>query len=1141
MKRALWKRSMAIALSIVLMFSGNLTAFSMETGSTNEPAAVQEQEDRDDGIVTETASDAEEGNAEAEEMQSSEETDQGDSDADQPPGIEEEAGSETENAAGESGASSYADSSEEAAAADSTQEAAPEEEPENAALGMTGQDTAPVMPAQKFRAESDGGIIVEAEVDEGVLPENTVIKVEDITKKEAMEVAQDQSEEFEGQEVKDAVGVNITFLDAEGKEIQPADDSKVRVKISLPKEQELEKEEAEDKESSFAVLHVDEKGEVTQVEDAEADVNGAEFDAEAFSIYVIASYTLETYFRSFSGENYKITIEFDDTAEIPVGSELYVTEILPDTEEYKGYLSDTRAAMDIEELHQITFARYFDIEIRNDGEKVEPKKPVKVKIEYADAVNKYADDDLSIVHFADDGTEVISEVALSEDHKEIVYEQSSFSVTGTIVTTPQNNSSYAVIVKYGNLYYVVETDGTLLEADYDPAANTVKLDYPLLWTYTTDRGADGGTYRNIRIRTQASHFDGQQLPDGFYYRYIDPNTDSGITEEEKKSGPNERQQADAQHPGYVQACAVNYTDHKIQGNGTYIGVDEQNMRIKGNASAQDAAEVYFAEVTTVPPSANINNTVNHIDISIDGGATLSVPLAYGDYYYYVGGEKRTLHVEQGEDVTLNLKVNDINITPEDMKHAEITAYSQKSGVLNDAFYITGYTQNAQSGYSSPQVRCEGSFKVADIDPFTNTSEERLTQEQLQSRLDNRIYYTVTAKKEVTFQWMYPYGLDGETAQLYSVDGEELSSTVMVNLSKSFDYWDEGNECPPIHLGGPTGEEYWRQGHIMWDTSAHNGSGMDFTLDADVDEQQAGVVAVEITKYLRTEDGEVISPRSEITNQFIVYQKVPASQADIDSVIDKGTGSPGDTSKPEDFQDGYSGIHAKTVTVGTSGEGLVYDYDVHEGMAYIKEDEGSIRKLITDTDGKEWVYDHTEVETEYVWRENGDERKPMHGAEGLSSYPEVVGNYGRWIDDQGVEHPLFNGFLTFFVTNIYKPKDEPHKKEITPYEGTGTLGMVKVGDEITYEISYMNYKSTAADVVIKDTLDDNVKFVSATEGGIHTGEDAGGTVNWTIEGVPAGQEGKVTLTVKVLEGALKSKEGPGKVERRRDNDGEDRKR
>ena len=109
---------MAIALSIIIMFSGNQTAFSMETGSTNEPAAVQEQEDRDDGIVTETASDAEEGNAEAEEMQASEEADQGDSDADQPPGSEEEAGSEIEDASGESGVSSYADSSEEAAAAD---------------------------------------------------------------------------------------------------------------------------------------------------------------------------------------------------------------------------------------------------------------------------------------------------------------------------------------------------------------------------------------------------------------------------------------------------------------------------------------------------------------------------------------------------------------------------------------------------------------------------------------------------------------------------------------------------------------------------------------------------------------------------------------------------------------------------------------------------------------------------------------------------------------------------------------------------------------------------------------------------------------------------------------------------------------
>ena len=109
-----------------------------------------------------------------------------------------------------------------------------------------------------------------------------------------------------------------------------------------------------------------------------------------------------------------------------------------------------------------------------------------------------------------------------------------------------------------------------------------------------------------------------------------------------------------------------------------------------------------------------------------------------------------------------------------------------------------------------------------------------------------------------------------------------------------------------------------------------------------------------------------------------------------------------------------------------------------------------------------------------------------------------------------------------VTNTVP--EPPHKKETEPYEGTGTLGAVQVGDVITYEISYRNYKSEAADVTIKDTLDPNVEFVSASD----DGKLENGIVNWTIEAVPAGEEGSVTLTVKVLEGALQSKGGKGKV-------------
>ena len=91
--------------------------------------------------------------------------------------------------------------------------------------------------------------------------------------------------------------------------------------------------------------------------------------------------------------------------------------------------------------------------------------------------------------------------------------------------------------------------------------------------------------------------------------------------------------------------------------------------------------------------------------------------------------------------------------------------------------------------------------------------------------------------------------------------------------------------------------------------------------------------------------------------------------------------------------------------------------------------------------------------------NGGEGKVVNGGDNATV---KVGNDNEYTLNE-VENPV---------------PEEPHKKEIAPYEGTGELGGVKVGDEITYEISYKNYKTEAADVVIKDTLDPNVEFVSA---------------------------------------------------------------
>ena len=114
---------------------------------------------------------------------------------------------------------------------------------------------------------------------------------------------------------------------------------------------------------------------------------------------------------------------------------------------------------------------------------------------------------------------------------------------------------------------------------------------------------------------------------------------------------------------------------------------------------------------------------------------------------------------------------------------------------------------------------------------------------------------------------------------------------------------------------------------------------------------------------------------------------------------------------------------------------------------------------------------------------------------------------------------------YSVETVENPVPNPEKKETAPYEGQGVLGPVKVGDEITYEITYWNYKGEAADVVITDKLDKNVEFVSASDGG--TFKD--GVVTWTLKAVEAGKDGVVTLTVKVLEGAQIKNGGTGKVE------------
>ena len=77
------------------------------------------------------------------------------------------------------------------------------------------------------------------------------------------------------------MAVDITFRDKNGNETEPAEDKSVQVQIKLP--------ECIDSESGdYSLLHVTDGDTVEKVENASVSAEGAEFEAESFSIYVLA-------------------------------------------------------------------------------------------------------------------------------------------------------------------------------------------------------------------------------------------------------------------------------------------------------------------------------------------------------------------------------------------------------------------------------------------------------------------------------------------------------------------------------------------------------------------------------------------------------------------------------------------------------------------------------------------------------------------------------------------------------------------------------------------------------------------------------------------------------------------------------------
>ncbi|MBP3896512.1 MAG: hypothetical protein J6D57_01570, partial [Mogibacterium sp.] len=367
----------------------------------------------------------------------------------------------------------------------------------------------------------------------------------------------------------------------------------------------------------------------------------------------------------------------------------------------------------------------------------------------------------------------------------------------------------------------------------------------------------------------------------------------------------------------------------------------------------------------------------------------------------------------------------------DIKRAAITAYTMDGDTavpLDDAFYITGYSANETTSYSTDQVRIEGSFKVANLDyeidsakyngvPYVSWPDQNYVNKVHQDRLANKVYYSVTAVKPITFNLVDP-----KKGQLYDSEGNKLTVTVDVAFSASFNYFDEDNECPPVQ---------WDLNNVLNGlVCTHDMSGMDFTLGGKPD-QDHKVVAIEITKLVVDENGNRIKSNDAGKNTFYIYKNPSATS---DSVKDLNIGKATET---PDYS-GYVEQHSKSLTVGDDGMGNIYDYDVTPGMYYISEDPTSIKDKITDTSGQEWDYKETYFLTEYAWR-NHDNDNFMHVSEtysgksgSYSSVPEILGNHPSY---DGTEE-FTNDFLEFYVYNVYEsPKvDVPVIKAWPAFEG-----------------------------------------------------------------------------------------------------------
>ncbi|MDO4891183.1 MAG: hypothetical protein Q3963_07440, partial [Coriobacteriaceae bacterium] len=412
--------AVALMVPAISMTKGDLDAPGAD-GSSVATRAVEEAPDAEAELSAQEA-DADE--ADAVETQEADAQAEADDDADDAAATEDEDADAGDDGEAAADASEDADSPEATEGEEAGEGEQPEavdsegEDPEDGedAEGSDGSeqaedpDEAP-MPAQSFYGELRDAndkvtMTVDVEAPEGALPAGTTMQVQAVEQADVQDAIEQALAQEDAGKLAKVQAVDITFLDVDGQPVEPA--APVNVKLSS---KQIAKAAKSDQQP--LVAHIDDEGAAELVEtltdeeladrDLARESNELLFDADAFSVYAVV-YTKEITVDvlTASGETYTITLSYNEDAGIPDGADLNVSEIEPGTREYENYLKDAANEFSTNKF-EISFARFFDIEIVHDGNKIEPTSAVKVEVAYKDPIEMAADEHLSVIHFADKG------------------------------------------------------------------------------------------------------------------------------------------------------------------------------------------------------------------------------------------------------------------------------------------------------------------------------------------------------------------------------------------------------------------------------------------------------------------------------------------------------------------------------------------------------------------------------------------------------------------------------------------------------------------------------------------------------------------------------------------------------------------